>query len=86
MEKHKNIFKPSMYVAIIVDDVPPVLLKALRPKGLSIWLTTCGPSSVFILFLIYVIVKFLILIRIIWDACLNYLSQGLIPIDFVTLD
>lgn len=30
-----------MYVAIIiVDDVPPILLKALRPKDLSIWLTT----------------------------------------------
>lgn len=41
MEKYTNIFKPSIYVAIIiVDDVFPILLKALRPKALPIWLTT----------------------------------------------
>lgn len=38
MEKYKNIFKPSIYVAIIVDDDLLILPKALMPKDLSIWL------------------------------------------------
>lgn len=74
---------PGVYLShrcmlvIVDDDVFPTLSVALGPKDFPVCLQLkVNLNSSFFPILIYAVLKLLMFIRMIWEACLNYLSQG----------